>query len=497
MAVLEGPGNPDVKLRTGSIGLWDVVFQSITVYGARHRSRVLDRHRHRVPGTTLPLAVIIALVGCGFTAIAIGQTAKHIPSAGGIYTTPQGPQSGLGLLRRLALSRLRRLPARLRRHSERVSDRHTLVTQGWSGPARLAGVLDGVHHRRRVLPDVLRRPPVRQGRHHPRGIEIIVFVALSLTIIGSDRRTTASRRSTRRTRCRTTRACSSAPSSASSPSSDSRPPRRSAKRREIQAAPCRAACCTRASASACYYVFCCYAWSGRNARHRAAPHRHGGNDWIQFAHEPLGAAWWIVFFALVNSNLACAAAAVNNAARVLFAMGRAGVLPSFSAACIRPTGRRTGRRHGAGAVEHLDYLAGEKFPVLGFSIVGGTFTILAIVIYMLACAACIGYFTGRRRASRTRMCCCTSCARSLGIIVFLSPCTRSTSASTRRSSPPSPSPAELERLGRADWLVLGIVVTLYMRSQKPEALDRATHAFGGEADELPGDGQPESMALGR
>ena len=37
-------------------------------------------------GTTLPLSVVIALVGCGFTAVAIGQTAKHIPSAGGIYT---------------------------------------------------------------------------------------------------------------------------------------------------------------------------------------------------------------------------------------------------------------------------------------------------------------------------------------------------------------------------------------------------------------------------
>ena len=36
-----------------------------------------------------------------------------------------------------------------------------------------------------------------------------------------------------------------------------------------------------------------------------------------------------MFLALINSNLACGAAAVNNAARVMFAMGRAGSLPAF------------------------------------------------------------------------------------------------------------------------------------------------------------------------
>ena len=35
------------------------------------------------------------------------------------------------------------------------------------------------------------------------------------------------------------------------------------------------------------------------------------------------------YLALINSNLACGAAAVNNAARVMFAMGRGGSLPGF------------------------------------------------------------------------------------------------------------------------------------------------------------------------
>jgi len=45
------------------------------------------------------------------------------------------------------------------------------------------------------------------------------------------------------------------------------------------------------------------------------------------------------------------------------------------------------------------------------------------------------------------------------------------------------------------WLAIGVVVTLYMRSARPEALDRATHAFGGESSELAHDGSAESMSI--
>jgi len=86
MAVLETPGTPDVNLRSGSIGLWDVVFQSITYMAPGIGLAFSIGIGIGFSGTTLPLSVVIALVGCVFTAIAIGQTAKHIPSAGGIYT---------------------------------------------------------------------------------------------------------------------------------------------------------------------------------------------------------------------------------------------------------------------------------------------------------------------------------------------------------------------------------------------------------------------------
>ena len=105
------------------------------------------------------------------------------------------------------------------------------------------------------------------------------------------------------------------------------------------------------------------------------------------------------------------------------------------------------------------YLAGEKWgPVLGFSIVGGMFTILAIVIYMLACAACIGYSPARRRACRTRMCCQSSarCSASLFLFALYA---QYFSFDTPFKPAFTEFPLNWIGWGALTWLVLGIVVT--------------------------------------
>src|SRR5436305_14582289 len=86
MASTAAPTRSFDRLREHSIGLPQVVFQSIT---------------HMAPGAAvaysiyisvplakqaLPLAVLLALVACLCAAVAIGQLAKQIPSAGGLYT---------------------------------------------------------------------------------------------------------------------------------------------------------------------------------------------------------------------------------------------------------------------------------------------------------------------------------------------------------------------------------------------------------------------------
>src|SRR3954447_301870 len=73
-------------LREHSIGLPQVLFQSITHMAPA--AAVAYSLYISVPDAqqALPLAVLLALVACICAATAIGQLAKHFPSAGGMYT---------------------------------------------------------------------------------------------------------------------------------------------------------------------------------------------------------------------------------------------------------------------------------------------------------------------------------------------------------------------------------------------------------------------------
>src|SRR4029453_1934135 len=79
------PASTD-RLREGAIGLPQVLFQSIThmAPGAAIAFSILLAIQFA--GPALPLAVLFALIGCLFVAVSIGQMAKKVPSAGGLYS---------------------------------------------------------------------------------------------------------------------------------------------------------------------------------------------------------------------------------------------------------------------------------------------------------------------------------------------------------------------------------------------------------------------------
>src|SRR4030088_2029590 len=74
------------KLEHGAVGLIPVLFQSITHMAPA--AAVAFSIIVGVPyaGGSMPLAVVLALVACLLVAISIGQLARHMPSAGGLYT---------------------------------------------------------------------------------------------------------------------------------------------------------------------------------------------------------------------------------------------------------------------------------------------------------------------------------------------------------------------------------------------------------------------------
>ena len=142
---------------------------------------------------------------------------------------------------------------------------------------------------------------------------------------------------------------------------------------------------------------------------------------MPFGKEFWGSAWVLVFFALINSNIACASAAVNNAGRVLFSMGRIGALPSWVGK-VHPHHRSPylGVILTLGLSSIMSVLAAWKFGAgVAYGVLGTGFTVLAIFIYGIACAACIGYFRGEGRTHYNMW--LHVVVPILGIIVFIPP----------------------------------------------------------------------------
>src|SRR4030081_1899080 len=74
------------RLERNAVGLAPTLFQSITHMAPA--AAVAFSIIVGVPyaGGSIPLAVLLALIACLLVAISIGQLARHLPSAGGLYT---------------------------------------------------------------------------------------------------------------------------------------------------------------------------------------------------------------------------------------------------------------------------------------------------------------------------------------------------------------------------------------------------------------------------
>jgi amino acid transporter len=75
-------------LARGAIGLREVLFQSVTSMAPAGAVALSIAAGASYAGGALPLAVLLALIACLLVASSIGQLAKHLPSAGSIYTYP-------------------------------------------------------------------------------------------------------------------------------------------------------------------------------------------------------------------------------------------------------------------------------------------------------------------------------------------------------------------------------------------------------------------------
>jgi amino acid transporter len=151
-----------------------------------------------------------------------------------------------------------------------------------------------------------------------------------------------------------------------------------------------------------FYVFCSYAWvvgTGFNGFTEATLAQ--ANPWRHLAEIFWGGGWVLIFFAIINSALANSNAGVNAASRVIYAMGRNGVLP-----------RAFGETHPVHKTPHVAIIAqtvlgivvalllGWKWsPLNAFGTLSYALTSLVIVVYMTVCISTIVYYRREKPAA--------------------------------------------------------------------------------------------------
>jgi amino acid transporter len=124
-----------------------------------------------------------------------------------------------------------------------------------------------------------------------------------------------------------------------------------------------------------------------------------GNGWIGLSKTLWGGGWILLLITLLNSSLACANGAAMAATRSIWAMGHAGTIPRFFA-------KTHPRWHspvnavyvlfGVGTI--MTFVAGAVWdPVTAYALFGTILTITVLPIYFLAALACPIYYLRFRR----------------------------------------------------------------------------------------------------
>jgi amino acid transporter len=463
------------RLRERSIGLPQVLFQSIThmAPGAAIAFSILVAVPHA--GPALPLAVLLALIACVLVASSIGQLAKQMPSAGGLYsyvTRALGPEAGFmtgwgfllfqPLVAPLVILIFAWATQEVMQHD--VGWDYTGQWWIWSVLA-IAIVFVLTYRDVRLSTNV----GVLLGI-----FEIGVFVALALWMILSNLGENSIQ----------TFDPTHAPEGtvtgifkgmvfailafigfeASAPlGEEARRPRWTVPRAVVLSAV----------GIGIFYVFTSYAWvigTGFDHFLDVTLNPDNPNPWRRLATIFWGSGWVVIFFAIINSALANANAAVNAATRIIYAMGRNGVLPRIFSR-THPTHLTPYIAVIAQSLYGLviALLAGWKWgPFMAFVILATATAIVVILIYMTVCVASIAFYWRQRRSEFNVF--LHGVFPVLGLIAFIGPL-------YYQYRPLPPYPIRYANWIAIGWVALGALVTAFMMRYRRQALINAERIF--------------------
>jgi amino acid transporter len=149
-----------------------------------------------------------------------------------------------------------------------------------------------------------------------------------------------------------------------------------------------------------FYVLCAYSWVYGAGFNGFVDQATGADPWRNLGKVFWGTGWVVVFLAICNSIAANSNAAVNAATRVFYALSRNRLAP-----------RALGRTHPQFKTPHiaiawmsafalvLSLILGWKWgPLVGFALIATLAVIVVVVVYILICLGCIWHYWTKRRA---------------------------------------------------------------------------------------------------
>lgn len=481
-------------LARDAVGLWAVLFQSITSMAPGAAIAASIPLGAAFAGGALPLSVALAFVGILFTAWSIGQLAKHIPAAGSVATySAVGLSPSIGFLVGWAYAAVEVLIVPL----VMLQLGYTIAGEWHSESASFPVGSWWVFT---VVGTVLICALVYRGVRTSTGtgvwlgfIEITVFVALAIAlVVKAGNHNTIHVFSTSFANVKGFGGFSgvfagavgallafSGFEAAAPLAEETKNPRRNIPLAVILATVGIGA----------LYIFTTYA-----AVVAYGPKKFGGFasyangvPWDGLARTISGVFWLLVLIAIINSTLANANSGANVFTRTGYAFGRIGVFPR-ALADLHPKFRSP--RVGI-LVELVLGLAaalglGLKYsPQTAFGILGTGIVVLIVPVYMIANLSCIGLFARHHKDEQHWLLHVVMPIIGFGFLVpgFFS-AAGITGVPGMSFIAALTSPYSYAAWFVAAWVVIGIVMLFVLRAKNPTAIAAVAHVHFEDEDNL-------------
>ena len=471
-------------LERNAIGLTEVLFQSITHMAPAVATALSIGAATSFAAGITPLAVVLALIAVLFTAYSMGELARHLPSAGGMYTyVARGLGSFAGWLMAWAFLLAEPIvPAALYASFGLFGAAFITTITGftndllWLPLAVICGLVVWWLVYRGI--QISTRVGVALGI-----IEIGIFLLVSiLLIVNAGARNTISvfvpgdQGLLPALQGMVFCLLAFVGFEAAAPlAEETRDPKRNIRRAVLLSAVL----------IGLFYVFNYYAATVYFGPENMSGFltAHEGDPWGGMANEVLpGIGSLLITFAILNSSLANANAGANASTRAIFALGRARLLPA-ALADVHPTYRTpVNAVHLQGilaivlAVVLGLLFAGTDFggPLTTYIFIGYILGLLFAGMYIALNIAAIGYYLGERRAEFNIV--KHVVVPIIGVILlipaFLGVLGGVTIPILNVPIPPLASPIDLVPPLVAIWMVVGIVMYFVLRSNRPDTIER-------------------------